>query len=171
MTETQPELGRTIRHGSSFPSFPGVILMNDYHTKKITVAETAENIVHETVHNMLFNMEFIAPWYDDKQTEMMSETVPSLWSTRRLPFYSFFHSLIVFSSIVEWLEKVDLNGEASAHEKRYLTSTGAKVRHGFKMIGHLDFAKPDFILERINKLGRCMYGELVAPRVNSTHVR
>ncbi len=109
-----------LRYGASTASFPGVIFMNDYHCPQISLEEVAENVVHETIHNMIVDQELIEPWYAEGAGEQITVArYPSPWSDRVLSFYSLFHSLFVFTAIGEWLGRVQESRDASESARAY----------------------------------------------------
>ncbi len=167
-TETDPEhRTRVVRHGASSQWYPGAIFMNDYHRPEISVAELAENLVHEFTHNYLFNLEELHSWYlTERADEVATRTVPSLWSDRRLPFYSFFHSLLVFSMVHDWT--IQAVGEWPADDcgsQDYLEAREKRLVQGFaKLHGHWD----DFGLGAdgpLTPMGQTLIERFILPRV------
>lgn len=163
LAETSEPRNRVVRHGSSAPDLPGVIFMNDYHCPEISLDDLAENIVHESVHNMLFSIEDLDAWYDQERADELDMEIGSVWSSRTLTFYSFFHSLIVFSTINSYIERVLASLSGRSEQASWLMERNSTLRMGFARLfeqHHHSFLSGAFPLSRI---GQDMYRSLVCP--------
>lgn len=125
---------RIIRYGASRKDFPGAIFMNDYHRQEISIAELCENLIHETVHNLLFLMEEVEAWFNHSTIEQLIHSeMQSPWSSRKLPVYSFFHSIIVFRVVAQWSDLCQK--ENIFHEDKlsvdYISQRYAQLTKGF----------------------------------------
>lgn len=155
---------RVVRHGASHPMWPGAVLMNDYHRPEISLAELAENLVHEFVHNLLFALERLEPWARDDQ-RLDSETRSSLWSDRELSFYSFFHSLIVFGAVEDWT-RVAMKEQWPAASAEFLKRRPSELHAGFKKLaGRFDALGLGPAL--LSPAGCDLVEKLVAPRTTA----
>ncbi|ESA36572.1 hypothetical protein N836_07295 [Leptolyngbya sp. Heron Island J] len=158
-TATQNSL-RVVRHGSSNSLIPRSMLFNDYHCSEICIGEFLENLVHETTHNLLFDIEVISPWSNN---DLSSETLwPSLWSNRSLSFYSFFHSLVVFATVLT------LSRRAMGHlflfdpeSLSFLKDRETQILNGFSK---LPKKKVDSL---INPQGHQLLEDIVVSTINS----
>lgn len=168
-SETDPATRtRVVRHGASSPLFPGVIFMNDYHRPEISSAELAENLVHEFCHTYLFALEEFGPWYADELDEELRElTVDSPWSTRTLPYYSFFHSLVVFATVGAWTEAA-LGAHWDSASAGFLSQRLGTLRQGFAKV---EAAQAQYFLDqpaRFSELGRALLDKIVFPWLSTS---
>jgi len=156
--EVKPEIrNRVVRYGASRKDLPGAIFMNDYHRQEISLAELCENLIHETVHNLLFFMEEAGAWFKYETVEQLVQSeIPSPWSSRRLPIYSFFHAIIVFRVIAQWSDRCQksniFSGDDSSNE--YIYQRPFQLNEGFSKAKKILLNEP--IDEYLNATGKSM---------------
>jgi hypothetical protein len=163
MSDTE-KVSRVVRHGASYPTVPGVIFMNDYHRREVLNGEVAENLIHEATHNMLFFLELGSPWFASLDEAVHGKTLQSVWSERQLSPYSFFHSLIVFATIINWLTRVQRSTANDDEHGIWAKTRILEINAGFnrlKSIYEEDILSGELL--PTNSFGLSLYRDIICP--------
>lgn len=97
--------------------------INSHQREPWTVLKIVNDLIHESVHAMIYKIELVSPLYMDYGiSTVLKATSP--WSNRLLNLHSFVHACFVWYALYSfWQRFADSGGEARAHRE--------KARRGF----------------------------------------